>query len=64
MEIQFANEPLDKKPNLYKLYNCSPNTKSTGFTHLMKLVLHRKYIDEEENLLYHLIDENFNYRSE
>ena len=60
MEIQFADEPLDKKPNLYKLYNCSTDTKSTGFTHLMKLVLQGKHVAKEESLLYDLITSNVN----
>ena len=57
METQFINEPLEKKPNKCRAYNCTPNIKSTGFTHLMKLVLQGKTTSEKEDL-YYLINDN------
>ena len=39
MNDQFKNEPLEKQPDLNKLYYITPCMKSEGVTHLIKLVL-------------------------
>ena len=56
-ETQFDNEPIDQIPDSNKEYWCSPITKSTGFTYLMKLVL-------LTNKNPHLIDKIKNYKNE
>ena len=51
MNDQFKNEPLEKQPDLNKIYHTSPHSESAGLTYLMKLVLCTKNNIESLNII-------------
>ena len=64
MENQFANEPLEKIPDAEISYHVLANIKSTGLTHLMKLVLCAKYGGRCIDMIKEKIKENPNIINE